>query len=215
MGDRRRGRDGGRVRTRQPGGSGRGRVVGSCTRPIVVADSERRCWIASRRARWNASPTRSTGDSTTPRTRATRRRLGCSRQRTPARSPLLAHGHRGGGTDRGGSAAGRDRDRRRGDRRPSRDPRRRRRGVRGSLGYAPTTLDHWVEEYASGPSFDPTLWLLAREDGTRSARSPRTSSVIAAGWPSSASFRRIAAAVWRRRCSDGPSRRSPIAASDA
>ena len=28
-------------------------------------------------------------------------------------------------------------------------------------GYAPTPFDRWVELYASGPSFDPTLWLLA------------------------------------------------------
>jgi mycothiol synthase len=32
-------------------------------------------------------------------------------------------------------------------------------------GYAPTAFDRWAEQYTSGPSFDPSLWLLARDDG--------------------------------------------------
>lgn len=32
-------------------------------------------------------------------------------------------------------------------------------------GYSSTPFDRWVEQYAGGPSFDPTLWFLARDGG--------------------------------------------------
>jgi mycothiol synthase len=32
-------------------------------------------------------------------------------------------------------------------------------------GYHPEPLDRWTEDYANSPSYDPTLWLLARDDG--------------------------------------------------
>jgi mycothiol synthase len=32
-------------------------------------------------------------------------------------------------------------------------------------GYHPEPLDRWIEDYANSPSYDPTLWLLARDDG--------------------------------------------------
>jgi len=33
-------------------------------------------------------------------------------------------------------------------------------------GYSSTPFDRWVEQHSGGPTFDPTLWLLAREGGT-------------------------------------------------
>jgi mycothiol synthase len=32
-------------------------------------------------------------------------------------------------------------------------------------GYHPEPFDRWAEGYANGPSYDPSLWLLARDDG--------------------------------------------------
>jgi mycothiol synthase len=32
-------------------------------------------------------------------------------------------------------------------------------------GYHPDPFDRWVEDYASGPNYDPTLWLIARDGG--------------------------------------------------
>ena len=32
-------------------------------------------------------------------------------------------------------------------------------------GYHPDPFDRWAEDYASGPNYDPTLWLVARNEG--------------------------------------------------
>ena len=43
-------------------------------------------------------------------------------------------------------------------------------------------FDRWVEENTTKPSYDPTLWLLARDGGRRWVPSSRTSATTLDGW---------------------------------
>ena len=73
----------------------------------------------------------------------------------------------------------------------------------------------WAEEQTGSPSYDPTLWLLAKAGGSRSAPSPGMSGATAAGSTTSGCWRPAGAAGPGRRFSAVRSPSLPAAGSGA